>query len=79
MNDAKLYYLMDANGWYFNVVYICGQPWTTKNTDVKTAIRYTENEMVRAKSHLDRHKIRVYETLVPGKRKCDRFGKIKEK
>lgn len=77
--DKILYYLMDKDGWYRNVVYVCGEPWCTKNADVKAAIRYTESEMLRAKDHLKRRKVRVYETVVPGKRKCDRFGKIKEK
>jgi hypothetical protein len=78
--SEQLYYLVDENGWYRSVIFICGQPWVTKNMQEKDATRYTFSEMLNAREYFRRRRIKVQEHEVPGERKFDKFGKrLKEK
>jgi len=78
--SEQLYYLVDENGWYRSVIFICGQPWVTKNMQEKDATRYTFSEMLRAREYFRQKRIEVQEREVPGERKFDKFGKrLKQK
>jgi hypothetical protein len=72
--SRNLYYLIDTEGWYRSVVYILGEPWSTKHTVDTSAVRYTHEEMLRAKEYLRNRKVKVNEMKIHGERKFDRFG-----
>ena len=59
-----LYHLTDEQGSYYNLIYICGKPWITKNHRQQEAAIYTQDEMKIAKYHFSRKKIVVYESEV---------------
>ena len=62
---ANLYYLVDQNNFFHNVVSICGEPWVTKNMREKEAVIYTWKQMVHAKEFLQKNrKLKVYETSI---------------
>jgi hypothetical protein len=75
----ELYQLMDEEGWYRSVIYICGEPWCTKNLYDKDAARYTHEEMLRAKSYFKSKRVDVTEVLVTGEGKSGPVGKTWKK
>lgn len=75
----ELYHLMDEAGWYRSVIYICGEPWSTKNTQEKDAARYTHEEMLNAKSYFKRKRVNVTEVLITGEGKSGPVGKTWKK
>ena len=72
--SKDLYYLIDTEGWYRSVVYICGEPWSTKHLDDRSAVRYTHDQMLRAKEYLRKKRVKVNEMIIHGERKFDRYG-----
>lgn len=65
----NLYYLTDENSWYHNLVYVCGEPWTTKKHLRGEAVIYTYTQMLEAKEFYRRKKIRVFESQIVTLRK----------
>jgi hypothetical protein len=66
------YHLMDETGQvYYNYIIICGEPWAHKEIRKHNAALYTYGEMLVAKAHFSRKRIRTYEKRVdkPGYRK----------
>jgi len=68
-NGTGLFYLTDEKGWYQNLIYVCGQPWMTKNLNQGEAVIYTEDQMKIAKYFFSKRKIRVFESEIIRKRK----------
>lgn len=67
-----LYHLTDEAGeTFYNYIIICGEPWAHKEVRKHNAALYTYGEMLTAKAHFSRKKIRTYEQRVekPGYRK----------
>jgi len=67
-----LYHLTDVTGnTYYNYIIICGEPWAHSDVRKHNAALYTYGEMLVAKAHFSRKKIRTYEQRVdkPGYRK----------
>lgn len=76
-----LYHLTDETGErYYNYIIICGEPWVHTEVRKHEAALYTYKEMLNAKSHFSRKKVRTFEQKVnkPGykKRTNDKPEKI---
>lgn len=61
---SNLYHLKDELGWFHNLIYICGEPCTSKNLQEKEAVIYTEIQMEAAKAFFARKRIRVHKCEV---------------
>lgn len=67
-----LYHLTDETGdAFYNYIIICGEPWAHREVRKHNAALYTYREMLIAKAHFSRKKIRTYEQRVdkPGYKK----------
>lgn len=61
----ELYHLTDETGMrYYNYIIICGEPWAHSEVRKHHATVYTYGEMLVAKAHFDRKRIRTFERKI---------------